>query len=235
MVQQEQILSRVENCYREILSRNHKRVKLAKKHLAIPPNETFQIRLGFRNAKEAVAALLLVSLMIEDGFSAFCFLDLITAIGQTAYQHKYSGTWEDVQEILETPQRTLRYTLARLFFLSYHERDILGNILPLAYRLSHRVQIRKAYDPKADLRPVRRKVFRRGYDDKGSLRAAHKWLPREYDIPEQIRQRDRRSSVVIQSEKVPFVSTRRNPPLGLIPNSAAEEVDINEDVFLTQV
>lgn len=183
--------------------------------------------------------MLIALLVEEDRFGEWSFHELLAALGQTAYQHKYSGTWEDVQEFLEVPHNSLRPLLARMFFLGYHERNIMGNILPLALRLSHRLQIRKPRDPKTDNRPVRKKVFRRGYDDKGSLRFPHKWLPREYDIPVQTFKTDRRDSVIIKEKLPSFLDhSIRTSPLGLIPNLASEEVVSNErnsNVFLTQV
>jgi len=93
---------------------------------------------------------------------------IIEHIAQLAYRYKYQGEWVRIQELLEsehTPEGILsKYSQHR------HVDEIFGNFLPACNRYikwfnrAFRVPTR---------RPVRRKVRKRGYDDKGTLRPNH--------------------------------------------------------------
>lgn len=104
------------------------------------------------------------------------------------YRYRYNGHWGTLQEILE---RTLVFedfeavALELLGPCSYY-----GNLVPLIRRMALTV---RRYDPSAQGR-VRKKVRRRGYNDKGSLRPDFK--RREIEgIPDSQDREDRRNKV----------------------------------------
>jgi hypothetical protein len=83
------------------------------------------------------------------------------------YRYGYEGKWRTFQEILErTTNFQVFEEVAQELLGKY---TYFGNLKPLIDRYSHTV---RRYDPEP-IRRVKRKVRRRGYNDKGSLRPPH--------------------------------------------------------------
>lgn len=88
---------------------------------------------------------------------------------QECFQYNYEGDWKVVQDILEQPEDALVFTLETL--MNYKDSFfIFGNLLPLMKRLSRGFRVRTYYlSVVDDTRPVTLSVWRRGYNDKGTL------------------------------------------------------------------
>lgn len=92
-------------------------------------------------------------------------------IFRKAQHAKFQGKWILVKEYLQEIQNTEEkaYRFLRKYF---HTREIFGNLVPLMKRLSKCIRVGTPAPPR-----VRKSQRKRGYDDKGTLRPSHKWLP----------------------------------------------------------
>lgn len=139
------------------------------------------------NARQALAAIFAAKFLpywVND--------EIFKRIGQLAYLNRYQGTWKIVQDILERIYEDNTGTeIDEKIWLSYQsEDDFFGNflvevncLLKINYHSWKRLDERKL--PK-------KKVRRRGYQDKGSLRPSHK---RGRNLPEPEPGEDRRELV----------------------------------------
>jgi len=94
-------------------------------------------------------------------------------IFQRARNANFQGNWMLVKEYLQDIQNTEEK--AFLFLRKhFHPRDIFGNLVPLMKRLSRCIRVGTPAPPR-----VRKPQRKRGYDDKGTLRLSHKWLPEQ--------------------------------------------------------
>jgi len=93
--------------------------------------------------------------------------ELIERIANSAEFQEYSGRWEQVQEELE--QVSSLEDLEKFVTISFSYDDFFGNFLRNCERfLRKNPHVVKPYD--RDRKKPRRKVWRRGHQDKGSLR-----------------------------------------------------------------
>jgi len=91
-------------------------------------------------------------------------------------QHRRQGYWKVVEELIQQPQGLIFYL--EVFLKHFSPEDIFGNLIP---QLSRRISSAKPRSKERLKRAQAQKVIypsrRRGYNDKGSLRPATKWLP----------------------------------------------------------
>lgn len=99
----------------------------------------------------------------------------ISFFAQKCYQHQYQGDWAKVQILLEQCTNFLEYKAVVLEM--YSSRDFYGNILRGIVRYQKTIRGKK--DEQHG--PVRRKVRRRGYNDKGTC-ASPWWNPKTGDV-----------------------------------------------------
>ena len=100
-------------------------------------------------------------------------------------QHRREGHWKIVEVLIQQPQGYYYYV--DVLNKNFSPEDIFGNIIPALRRkiASVRCESRKARELRLSRRPVKKPVRRRGYNDKGSLRPSHTWLPdNAYSRPE---------------------------------------------------
>lgn len=125
-----------------------------------------------------------ISASITDAKSALCLVyislyfpyweteKLTKQLAQNAYAKNYQGGWSDVQEFLEYEGQTPEQFEAK-YIERFGARDFYGNFLKKAERISRTIKVR---DRNAkDTRPVSKPQFRRGYNDKGTLRLPHEY------------------------------------------------------------
>jgi len=111
---------------------------------------------------------------------------LIDHIAQQAYRYNYSGTWKTVQALLESYHTPASFLST--YLESHTEDEFFGNFL-----LSCNRYIRwnkRALREMKQRGIIRRKVRKRGYDDKGSLRPEHQ---KGRNLPSPFQKEDRRS------------------------------------------
>lgn len=130
------------------------------------------------NARDAMAALYLVSMIIPEraGVIRIQFTD---HIAQMAYNFRYEGDWKIVQEILEL-KTFMPYFVGKILFENMTPREYYGNFEPLLL-----IKWKQCKMLKLHLRQKGRVVKpkrKRGYDDKGTLRPDHRWLPTDVHL-----------------------------------------------------
>jgi hypothetical protein len=162
----------------------------------------------------AMATLVAIS-FVRPGWSSYETIEkLVNHIWfLTTKAHNSEGRWMIVREILSQDFYRFgeRGCLEKLIpYMSYN--DFFGNFLPKVYsiienNLYHRnmLKAQKELSRREKYRGIRRKIRRRGYNDKGSLRPSHRSLPdvsRDVFVLEQERLRQQRESELPQL-KVP--------------------------------
>lgn len=117
----------------------------------------------YRGSREATIVIFLSSFI-----SLWRIDEIRTRLSESCYFHHYEGGWNEVQELLEqrpTPSAVLEKLLELM-----SEDDFFGNFLKDCERFLRRE--RRGYRPLVsdNVKRPRRKIRRRGYQDKGSLR-----------------------------------------------------------------
>jgi hypothetical protein len=93
---------------------------------------------------------------------------IIEHIAQLAFRYYYSGEWRIVQELLENYNTPARFV--EIYLLHRSTDEFFGNFLPSCDRyLRYFSGLRGVQQ----VGPYKRKVRRRGYNDKGTLRPKH--------------------------------------------------------------
>lgn len=114
--------------------------------------------------------------------------EIIDRIRNSAYFQRYSGEWKQVQDLLE--QVTDFETFEENIWNSETEDSFFGNFLRECERFLKKNSYLRKEEP-IKRRP-KKKVYRRGYQDKGSLRPFHQ---RGRNLPEENPGEDRRRKV----------------------------------------
>lgn len=130
------------------------------------------------SAKDAMAALYLLSMVVPEraGISRIAFTD---HIAQMAYNYRYEAEWQVVQEILELPT-LMPYFVGQVLFKHMNTNDYYGNFQPLVLNLAKRAKMVSLH--KKQNARVKHPQRKRGYDDKGTLRPSHRWLPTDIHL-----------------------------------------------------
>lgn len=140
----------------------------------------------YRTAREALYILFL-SLFLPEWES----WEIISRIKESCYFQRYDGGWKQVQEILEQVSSLQSFEEKFLGQLC-SEDDFFGNFLPQANKFLRKNT--SSFKPTVrDLHRPKRKVYRRGYRDKGSLRPYHQ---RGRNLPDPTPGEDRRGKVI---------------------------------------
>lgn len=153
-------------------------------------------------SREAISVLLAL-VLIRPGWSSYYFIESVAEnIHNMARKYMFEGKWKVVGELLSQQDffSAGEYGFLRILEKYYSEQDFFGNVLPQTYRMidtwfrtsSDYRPYRKPSDEKLLLSKPRRRVRRRGYNDKGSRRPSHKWLPgKDLFLEEQEEQRQK--------------------------------------------
>lgn len=152
---------------------------------------------AIRHPSDALTCILCISLL-RGGWSSYYQIEgLVRDLSNTARRYCYEGGWRRVGEILSSTD-FYRQGMQQTFQVALQDKsteDFFGNILPHIYRwIKNNVLVFKEVsvyeDPdivKQDIfyRKPKRKIRRRGYNDKGTLKPSHKWLPGTGDLTEE--------------------------------------------------
>lgn len=149
-----------------ILQELQKRIASGQSSYPDTPN-TGQLSRAVRDGRQALR-LIFISTFLD-----YWNTDVvIRAIGQKAYQNNYQGIWQEVQDFLEHYQNDPMWFVSE--YLKIHGPfDFFGNFLNRVKREIRMIRIKPDHPPSYSLPRVRRKVWRRGYDDKGHRRPPH--------------------------------------------------------------
>lgn len=134
-----------------------------------------------RNSRTAIACLLALPFVTKSRSGALTYA-IKEHISKMAYNNRYEGKWNVVQEILELNIPNAINPIVEVICKYHSTNEIFGNIVPLVGTMVRSFYFKKNYISVIDdNRPVRRPQRRRGYNDKGSLR-----LPHEHHSPENL-------------------------------------------------
>lgn len=153
---------------------------------------TFSLK-GFeiQRPQEALALLFLVPFLNPGTRNYFLWENVIEHIWRMTRNYKFQGNWDRVRRVLEEQDfcKLGIYGVLRIFSQIMSKDDFFGNLLPFSYRIlkSGTLKLNRKYkkyrDPESlskREKRTRRKTYRREYNDKGSQRPNHKWLPKRY-------------------------------------------------------
>lgn len=154
------------------------------------PDLPIKFHINAESAKEAIASLLIMATILPEraGLPKLYFTD---HLARMCFNFNYEGEWAKVQEILEL--RTMSpYKIVEKLSNWMSAEDYYGNFVPLCRKLARNARIVKiSY---GNNRKVRKPQRKRGYDDKGTLRLSHTWLPTDVHLganPERVDRRDK--------------------------------------------
>jgi hypothetical protein len=123
-----------------------------------------------RNAREAIAVLLVLPLVLPGSRSYFLISDLRDHIKKMAENYRSEGEWEIVREILQSSTSLDIYSSWTIRLNRVSTEDWFGNWIPELRRAKRSLKVQQCYSSvSTDTRPYLEPRRKRGYDDKGSL------------------------------------------------------------------
>lgn len=167
-----------------------------------------EAKVPVNNALEAIAVIYAVSFVIpeRDGYYKMTIFD---KIAKMAMNHNYEGRWEIVQQLLETTN--LPYNVGQKLFEHFSPSDIYGNLNRLIKRKATEITLTK---PRTRTTRVKYPKRKRGYDDKGSLRPLHRWLPSQVHLGPNPEREDRTDRSFKPRNKSYWFKVKRKRGLG---------------------
>lgn len=133
------------------------------------------------NSRSAVALLLILPMVVPSTRNFVYIESLRSHLTRMASQYSYEGDWKLVGEILSKSTSLFVKGSWDVVLETMNPNDFFGNLVPLMRNALRALKWRNMYtDVTKDKRPYRRPRRKRGYDDKGSRRLPHQWLPRIY-------------------------------------------------------
>lgn len=140
---------------------------------------------GIRNAREALATLVALDIVTPGVRSYHKVEPLRQHIAKMCANANEQGEWKIVKSYLLTVKPFVIYESITFILQNMSEQDYFGNFLKLVKQMIRTIKVKKTYSSVTeDKRPVTKKVWKRGYDDKGSLRPEHQ-KGRIYRIPQE--------------------------------------------------
>jgi hypothetical protein len=98
--------------------------------------------------------------------------NLFEKINLKVAKFRGQGNWKLVETLVSTKNLT-PYLYFQILEKEFSQQDIFGNILGKIEKLAKLLKVKKIISVTEDQRPVKEKVFRRGYNDKGNLPVSH--------------------------------------------------------------
>lgn len=147
---------------------------------------------SLKSGRDALAILALIPFLNKGARNYFQIDSLRRHLAKMA-EWNDGNDWITVREILTKTDSLSVYPVWSILLDTMSESDWFGNFLPLLLQKIRGFRVRKVYSKRYFSWDSHRgykgkkKVFRRGYDDKGTLRPNHKWLPKEF--PEDLEER----------------------------------------------
>jgi hypothetical protein len=134
------------------------------------------------NAKEAISIALVVNQL-----DPFVKYSLILEIERLCYTYQYEGKWKICNTIIQLAEDVDKF----YYFTEIEKistRELFGNYLRILETAFSRINLRDRRKNK-----VKKPKRKRGYNDHGSRRPEHKWLPSEIWIGENPKRLDLRN------------------------------------------
>jgi hypothetical protein len=177
-------------------------------HLPKKYYDHFDIRLSRKlNSREAISIALIVNHL-----DPLLKYSIILELEKLCYDYQYEGKWNICNTIIQ-----LSEDVEKLFYFleieKLSERELFGNYLrQFGKVLSERIIFSDRRN-----RKVKKPQRKRGYNDHGSRRPAHKWLPDKISNSENPEKEDLRKSLTINrdtlqvEERIPGSSNQTLP------------------------
>jgi hypothetical protein len=177
----------------------------------------------------SVCVLLVLNLLSHNGQYEE-IEDLRNKIWKNACSNNFEGDWLLVKEIIqEDDPFSAISTVSRIIFY-YGEHTIFGNMFPIIKRIIKNFKIHKFTSENVllDKRPVKEKVWKRGYNDKGSLIPLHKkfWPIGQQISEEEILEEQRNKEQNIFPARFYYLSQKRKG------NIKKSNTDLDNFLFL---
>lgn len=146
------------------------------------------IQVSFASPKTALQSLIVFSLLVEE--EVWENDSMMRHLGQMCFKYKYEGKWKILQDYLE--KITNFQEFEKKYIEDFGPHDYYGNFLPSRQRWK-KTRLEKIQEVGLDRDRVKKKVYRRGYDDKGTLRPPHR-----PNLPggEKVEREDRRQKII---------------------------------------
>lgn len=153
------------------------------------PMELFVSAEFLVTAKDALATLAVLPLATPSTRN-FAFMEKIrNHISLMASKYRYEGDWRLVGEILTNTDSLSVYQTWKVILGNMTSHDFFGNFVPRMVAAMKAMRLRRRYTSVVeDTRPVKYPQRVSGYNDKGSRRPDHKWMPREAYAREELHQ-----------------------------------------------
>lgn len=173
----------------KLLQRNYKSQSLHSQPRHRPQVDGIPYEFGYKGtiyplnkSRNCIIILLLIPILVHSTRNAAYFESLEMKIVEQVKLNRAQGKWQLVRELLGLKGTFLKPRWQH-FAKTVSSRDFFGNWMPLMLEIERYLYSKKMYpdsylswDDHSSYR-VRKKVYRRGYDDKGSRRPEHKWFP----------------------------------------------------------
>jgi hypothetical protein len=191
-------------------------VKKFSEETSLQPDPTFLPEFYVKSSElikkpDTCLAVILACSYIRPGYScAELFERLLDQIYHNARCHNFEGRWSRVGEVLQQDLFSKGiYGILSIVIQEMSLEDLFGNFLPKVYSVvEHGIIVRNYANIFRDnlsrrerLKGVRRKIRRRGYNDKGSRRLSHEHHETGYDY-----------SYQIEDDKIKELRTKYAPP-----------------------
>lgn len=173
----------------KLLQRNLERQSLHSQPRHQPQVDGIPFELAYRGSvlplnkpRICISILLLIPILVPGTRTAAYFETVEEKIVQQVQLNRGEGKWQLVKELLALKGTFLKPRWEK-FAQTVSSRDYFGNWEPLFLEVEKYLYSKKMYqDPYFSWSDhsryrVKKKVYRRGYDDKGSRRPDHLWLP----------------------------------------------------------
>lgn len=136
-----------------------------------------------RKPEGALSVILALSMVKTGWSSAETTEDLLEHISKICKKNMYQGGWEKVAMVLQQDLYTRGiHGILKRIIADMSSEEVFGNLLPKVYQvipliITKQYRTPRVLEGRERFRGVKRKLRRRGYQDKGTRRPSHQWLP----------------------------------------------------------
>lgn len=135
------------------------------------------------SAEEVIATLAVLPLCVKSTRNYQITENIREHFGRMATNYRLEGKWSIVQEILERTTNLSVYQVWSIILRNLSPQDWFGNFVPLMTKAIRSLRYRCIYSSVvSDTRKVNKPQRKRGYNDKGTQRPSHKWLPKFLEV-----------------------------------------------------
>jgi hypothetical protein len=151
------------------------------------PKELWVSEEYLQTAEDALALLLVLPLVCPSTQNYFLIKNIREHLAKMVENYRWQGGWSVVGRVLQTTDSLSCYQSWTIILERYSPQDFFGNVVPRMVQALRSIKWRKVYfSVVSDTRRVTRVQRRRGYNDKGSWRPSHHWLPDRFPAREEV-------------------------------------------------